>query len=70
MGETSGAGTAHLSRVFEFIQVINGINVTQSFSVVFCWPLFIIGPFSFNLFNVFSVLWVTASDYPFGTFKL
>jgi hypothetical protein len=68
-GVTSGAGTANPSEKPDFTPVFSGVHVPQSlvFWVVFCKSLSV----SFILSMVLAVLLrFTASDYPFGIFKL
>ena len=64
-----GAGTADLSRAAEFT---SGARVAQSlvFCVVYRGPLFIFSSFIFFLAMVFSVLWITVSEYPLDKVSL
>ena len=70
-GATSGAGTAYTSEEPKFSPDFSGVRVTRSlvFCVIFVHPCLSFCNFPF-LAIVLSVLRFTASDYPFGTFKL
>ena len=63
-----GAGTAHSSGTPEFIPGFSGIRVVRS--LVFCVVIFFYRSLFVLLVIVLSVLWFTASDYPFVIFKL
>jgi len=67
-GATLGAGIDYPSGAPEFTLVFSGVRVAWFlvFCVMFCRSLFVL----FHLAIVFPVLRFTASDYPFGIFKL
>ena len=67
-GTTSGTVTGYSSGALECTMVFSGVLVPRSFvfCVVFCTSLFVLFLLTIMLF----VLWLTASDYPFGIFWL
>jgi hypothetical protein len=69
MGGTSGAGTGYPIGSPEFIPLFNGVHITKSmvFCVVFCRSLCVLLSFAHC---ILVVLRLTASNYPFGIFKL
>ena len=71
MAATSAAGTTHPSGAHAFIPIFSVVHIAQTLAhcVVFCKSFFFL--VLFLLAIVFSVLLrFTASDYPFGVFKI
>jgi hypothetical protein len=73
MAATSGAGTTYPSGAHAFIPIFSVVHVAQTSAhcVVFCKSFSFCFLVLFLLAIVFSVLLrFTASDYPFGIFKI